>query len=45
LIKEMLHWNPKSRINAEQAYQQCPMFKAGREQRQLQTGKREHEGE
>ena len=42
LIREMLHWNPRARIRAEQAYQQCPRFQAGREQRQLQPGKREH---
>jgi serine/threonine protein kinase len=42
LIREMLHWDPRSRIKAEQAYQQCPRFHAGREQRQLQPGKREH---
>lgn len=42
LIREMLHWNPRSRIKAEQAYQQCPRFQEGREQRQLQPGKREH---
>jgi serine/threonine protein kinase len=46
LVKEMLHWEPKSRITSEQAFRKCPGFKAEREQRrQLQPGKREHGGE
>ena len=42
VIREMLHWNPRSRIKADQAYQQCPRPHTEREQRQLQPGKREH---
>lgn len=42
VIREMLRWNPRSRIRAEQAYQQCPRSHTGREQRQLQPGKRGH---
>jgi serine/threonine protein kinase len=45
LMKEMLRWDSKSRITSEQAHHKCPGFKAEREQRQLQHGKREHEGE
>lgn len=44
LIREMLRWDQRSRIKAEQARQTCPTFiKAkGQRQRQLQSGKREH---
>lgn len=45
LIREMLQWNPRLRIKAEQAYRRCPDFHTEAEQRQLQHGKREHEDE
>ena len=41
-IREMTQWNPRSRIDAEQAYQQCLISHAGKTQRQLQPRKREH---
>lgn len=44
LIKEMLRWEPKSRIKSDQAYQRCPSLKIEKDQRRLQPGKREHGG-
>jgi serine/threonine protein kinase len=44
LVKEMLRWDPKSRIQSEQAVQKCPTYKTQMEQRQLKLGKRKHSG-
>jgi serine/threonine protein kinase len=43
LIKEMLRWDPKSRIKSEHARLKCPTSEPERQPRQLQPGKREHE--